>query len=262
MPIAWAPSARLADQRSISVSTISSYLLVSTNLAKWRAITAKKPEVANQTKYFQENISKVKSADELLGNARLFGYAMNAFGLGDRITAKGLMRQVLQQGVTDSDALANKLNNPNIRAFATAFDFKDNGASTTASPALLKNVVDRYTETTLEADQAKQNPGVELALYFERNAPNLTSVYGILADKKLLTVVQTALGISPLTSAQPVDTQKRLLSNKVNLADFKDPKKLQAFIARFAARYDSANGGAGGATSIGLNPPNALLLGA
>ncbi len=244
------------------MSTISSYLMISKDLPKWQGITAKKPAVSVQTKYFQENITKVKSADQLLNNPRLFAYSMTAFGLGDKINAKGLMKQVLQQGVTDSNALANKLNNPNILAFAKAFDFKDTGAATTSSPTLAQNVIARYTETALETDQSKQNPGVELALYFQRNAPNLTSVYGILADKKLLTVVQTALGISPLTSAQPIDTQKRLLANKVNIADFKDAKKLQAFIARFAAMYDSVNGDPSNPTAAALSAPNALLLGA
>jgi len=57
----------------------------------------------------------------------------------------------------------------------------------------------------------------------------------------LLTVVQTALGISPLTSAEPLDTQAHLLSKLVNISDFKNPAKLQSFIERFAAMYDSNN---------------------
>jgi hypothetical protein len=112
----------------------------------------------------------------------------------------------------------------------------------------------------LETNQGKQNPGVQLALYFQRNAPNVTSIYGVLADKNLLTVVQTALGISPLTSGEPVDAQAHLLQGKLKLADFQDPKKLQAFISRFAALYDYNN--AGGADGTPTNPAsaaNALL---
>jgi hypothetical protein len=99
-------------------------------------------------------------------------------------------------------------------------------------------------------------------LHFQQQAPNITSVYGILADKNLLTVVQTALGISPMTSAQPVDTQFRLLSSKLNLMDFQDPKKLNAFISRFAAMYDLNNGDASSASYTAANAPNAILLGA
>jgi hypothetical protein len=203
----------------------------------------------------------VKSASDLLNNTRLFDYAMTAFGLGAQLDSKGLMKKVLQQGVTSGSALANTLNNPNILAFAKAFDFAGKGSATTSSSTFVNTVVNRYVENALETNQGQQNPGVELALYFKQNAPKLTSVYGILADKNLLTVVQTALGISPYTSAEPIDTQYAMLSKQIKLADFQDPKKLQAFISRFAAMYDlNSDSAAGGANYTGSNAPNALLL--
>ncbi len=241
------------------MSTISTYLQISNNLSRWQAITASKPEVSIQTKYFQDNIGNVQTADDLINNPRLFNYAMDAFGLSNMSYAKGLMKQVLEQGVSNSKALAHTLNNPNILAFAQAFDFADNGAST-ASSSLVTNVVSRYTENALETDQGQQDPGVQLALYFQQHAPGVTSAYGIMADKNLLTVVQTALGISPLTSAEPVDTQYALLSNKLNVQDFQDPQKLQSFISRFAAMYDTNNNDPSSPSYTGANVPNALLL--
>lgn len=235
-------------------TTLSSYLTIANNLGKWQTITKKSPDVATQIDYFVKHIGEIKSADELIKNPRLFNFAMNAFGLGDMTYAKGLISKVLKQGVVSPTALANKLNNPNIRAFAQAFDFAAHGAGTTSSPALRSEVVDRFVERSLETTQGKMNPGVELALYFRRNAPKVTSMFGILADKNLLKVVQTALDISPMTSAQTIDTQARLLSSKIKLADFKDNKKLEAFIARFAAMYDSSN-----AAPNGLSP-NAILF--
>jgi uncharacterized protein DUF1217 len=197
---------------------------------RWLAATAQTPAVSLATNYFEQNIGKVKSADDLINNPRLFAYAMTAFGLGDMTYAQGLMKKVLAQGVTSSNALANTLPNPNIRAFAKAFDFADNQASTTASATLVADVVNRYLENSLQTAQGQQDPGVQLALYFHQNAPDITSVYGILGDKNLLTVVQTALGISPLTSAEPIDTQAQMLSGLINISDFKDPAKLQSFI--------------------------------
>ncbi len=57
----------------------------------------------------------------------------------------------------------------------------------------------------MEESAGEQNEGVELALYFARKAPSITSAYGILADKNLLKVVQTALGLSEYTSYQDID---------------------------------------------------------
>ena len=225
------------------MTTLSTYLQIANNQAQWQAMTAKSPEVATQTQYFKDNIGKATSVDAFMKDSRLFNYAMTAFSLGSLTYAKGLMQKVLEGGVSSSSALANTISNANIKAFATAFDFAENGESTTSSSTLVDNVVSRYTEQTLETNQGQQNPGVQLALYFRQHAPDLTSVYGILADRNILTVVQTALGLSPLTSSQSIDTQYRLLSSKVKLDDFKDPAKLQQFISRFAAQYDYNNGG-------------------
>lgn len=241
------------------MTTLSSYLAIARDAARWRTIASKQPEVALQTGYFETNIAKAKNAEDLVNNQRLFAYAMKAFGLGDRLYAKGLMKQVLQQGVATPDALAYKLNNPNILAFARAFDFAAKGAQTTASAELVKSTVEQFTQNALETDQAKQNAGVGLALYFQRKAPTITSIYGILADKKLLQVAQTALDISPMTAVMPLDRQAALLGKKLAVADFKDSAKLQTFISRFAAQYDYKFGDA---SATGSTATNAVLHGA
>jgi len=221
------------------LTTLSTYLSISGNLAKWQGIAAKSPAVSQQTSYYVSNIGRAKSIDGLLENSRLYRYAMTAFGLSDRIDAKALIRKVLQQGVASPSSLANKLSDPRIKAFATAFDFSTYGEETTSRAEVRQDVVNLYMQQQLESDQGRKNPGVQLALYFRRQAPTVTSVYGILADKNLLTVVQTALGVSPMTSAQNIDVQARLLGGKLKVADFQDPKKLESFIARFTAMYDS-----------------------
>ncbi|MFV0280134.1 MAG: DUF1217 domain-containing protein [Rhodoblastus sp.] len=241
------------------MTTLTSYMGIARDAARWRAITSKTPEISMQTKYFQDNIAKVKNADDLIGDARLFAYAMKAFDLGDRLYAKGLMKQVLQQGTASADTLAFKLNNPNIKAFAKAFDFAGKGAQATASAAFAAKIVDQYVENAMEARQTQADAGVGLALYFQRKAPDATSVYSILADRKLLQVVQTALDISPMTGLMPIDRQAALLSKKLDIADFGNPEKLQKFITRFAAQYDYRNAGA---SAAGATATNAILLGA
>ena len=240
------------------MTTIGSYLTVTRNLERWRGIAAKTPDVANETKYFRAKIGKATTIEALLKDRRLFNYAMKSFGLGDRTYAIGLMRKVLEQGVADTKALANTLNDPNIRAFARAFDYKG-GNATVGSESFAQDIVDRYVEQAMQAQQGARNAGVELALYFRARAPQVTSVYGVLADKKLLQVVQTALDIAPASSAQPIDTQARLLKAKLNLENFQDPRKLDTFISRFAAAYDMKNPGACSMTDTNAN---ALLYGA
>jgi len=229
-------------------TTLSQYLTVANNLSQWQSYTAKTPAVQTATQYFEQNIGSVTSAQQLVNNPRLFDYAMTAFGLGDMTYAKGMMEKVLQEGVTSSTALANTLDNSDIHAFATAFNFAQNGAQTTSSSSLVSQVVNKYIENSLETNKGQQDPGVQLALYFQSHAQSITNVYSILADKNLLTVVQTALGISPLMSLEPVDQQAQMLQSKLNLSNFQNPTKLQQFIEQFCAQYD-ANNNTPGSTS-------------
>ena len=238
------------------MSTLSSYLTVNNNLSRFQTMTAKTASVSLATAYYQANIGNVKSADDLVNNPRLYNYVMTAFGLGDQAPYyQGLIKKVLQQGVSSSSDLAHTLNDSRVLALAQAFNFAANGAATTQSSAVQTNVVNAYVNQSLDTSQGQQNPGVQLALYFQQNASSITNAYSILANKNLLTVVQTALGFSPLSSNEPVDTQAKQIAAKVNFSDFQDPKKVQSFIAQFCAMYDVNNFN----SSISTNPPNAII---
>ena len=247
------------------MTTLSSYLTVAANLTRWQTITAADPTISTATKYFKANIGSVTSISQFVNNTRLYNYAMTAFGLGDQAPYyKGLITKVLQQGVSSSSSLAHTLNDSRVLALATAFNFAANGAATTKSSSFQTNVVNQYITQSLDTAQGNQNPGVQLALNFQQNAANITNAYQILANKNLLTVVQTALGFSPLMSAEPIDTQAKQLSAKINFSDFKNPKKLQSFIEQFCALYDLNNSSASGSTSSStfLSPANAIIAGA
>ena len=74
----------------------------------------------------------------------------------------------------------------------------------------------------LESDQgAQQDVGVELALYFQRVAPTVTSEFGILADPNLLQAAQTIFGLSPSTSAENINKQAQTLSQLMPISDLR-----------------------------------------
>lgn len=223
------------------MSTFTDYMTIANNLGRYQAMTAADPTVAQATKYFQANIGNIKTVDQFVANSRIFNYAMTAFGLSDMTYAKSLIKQVLEQGVSSSTALANKLNNPKILALANAFNFALYGSSTTQTIAATSDVTSKYVMQTLETNEGNKNAGVQLALYFQQNAGKITDGYSILADSNLLKVAQTTLGLSSYTSAENIDRQAAQFDKLLNYSDFQDPAKLRNFLQRFAAQYDLAN---------------------
>ena len=199
-------------------STTSAYLAVSQNLPRYQAMTAAEPAVKTATAYYEANIGSVTSIQDFVGNYRLLSYALDAYGLGDQINATALITKVLEGGVSNPNSLANTLSNSAWKAFATAFNFVGDDASSAASPNAVQTTTSDYVEQQLESDQGAQNVGVELALYFQRVAPTVTSEYGILADPNLLEVAQTIFGLAgdqrrehqyPSADALPADADLR-----------------------------------------------------
>ena len=231
----------------MALSTLGTYLQVSNNLTKWQNLTSSQPEVKAATAYYQANIGSVKTPAELVNNYRLFSYVMTAYGLGDMASyGKGLIEKTLEEGTGSQSNLAYTLNNPEILSLAQTFNFAADGASATTSTAATSGVVSNYIEQTMDSNEGQSNPGIQLALHFQQNASSIQNAYNILADKNLLTVVQTALGISSLTSEEDVDTQSNLITSTLknegySIADFQDPTKVQKFVEKFCAMYDITN---------------------
>jgi hypothetical protein len=237
------------------VSTIASYQLITNNMARSLQQTLDKPDVQRETAYYLAHIGDVKSIAAFIDDYRLFSYAMKAFGLSDMTYAKAFLRKVLTEGVASSTSFANKLVDTRYKEFATAFDFASLGERATAVSASTSGTVEKYLHQTLEEDAGEKDDGVRLALYFERKAASITSPYQVLADPALIKVVQTALGISPLTSAADVDKQAAMLTKGIDFTDFQDPEKLERFLQRFSAIWQTDNPDESTTPSILIDQP-------
>ena len=163
--------------------------------------------------------------------------------------ARGLLKRSCNKEPAARTILPTRSTIRKTLSLAQTFNFATQGAKTTSSTAVQSGVVNNYIEQALDSNEGKSHPGVQLALYFQQNASKITSAYSILADKNLLTVVQTALGISPTTSQEDIDTQANMISAKLNISDLQDPAKLQKFIEKFCVLYDANNSGATGSQS-------------
>ena len=230
-------------------TTTSTYLQVSQNLARYQAMTAEQPDVKTATAYYEANIGSVKSVADLVGNYRLLSYALQAYGLGNQINSPALVKQVLEGGVSNSKSLANTLPNPQWKAFAKAFDFTDAGAASPSAASSVTTTTGDYVEQQLEANEGEEDPGVQLALYFQRVAPSVTSSYGILGNENLLEVVQTIFGLASTTSASEIDAEANSVGKLLPTSELQDPKKVEQLVTRFTAAYDAKYGPASGSSS-------------
>ena len=220
-------------------STITAYL---TNTA---SDTASQAAAKTATLYYQEAIKNVTSVSSLLADPKLVAYVEKAYSIPTNTTPT-VLTQVFTSDLSNLKSKANALGS-NYAAMASAFDFTTTGLVGTETQgaqtkAQLYTTNSGYIDQQMETDASAQNPGIGLALYLQFNASKITDAYSILADTKLTTILQTALGLSSTSSAGSIDSQAATINSKIKLSDLKDPTKLSAFIQKFSILYD-------------LNPP-------
>ena len=231
------------------LTTSDNYRLIAKDLTRSLTTLSKDPQVARETEFYMDNIGKIKSVDDFMKNDRIYRFAMKAFGLDDMAYAKAFVKKVLTEGLSDPKSFANSLTDPRFKDLAATFNFEAKGEATTESTDARQGTVDRYLRLALEQKSGEQNEGVRLALYFSRKAPTISSTLGIMADKALLKVVQTALNMPAETALMSLDKQVEMYSKRIDVADFKDPKKLEKFVTRFTSMWELSNGGASQASS-------------
>lgn len=226
-------------------------------------------QAVEENAYYHNNISRVRSLNDFLGDKRLVTYVLKAYGLEGERVSNDMLRNILTSDPFDKDSYVSKLSDSRFRDLAAAFNFTSDGeigraaAQQVQTRSSLLKTIDLHVRQTMERDAGLQNEGVRLALYFQRKAGDVSTVFGILADKALFEVVRTTLGLPTGMSQADIDKQADMITKRLDIADLKDPEKVSKFLARFSALYDLNNGTStasaasiligGGQSGIGTN---------
>ena len=184
------------------VSTYTSYKLITRDIDRSIDRVEKQPLVDRETRYYLDNIGKVKTIEEFVKNDRLFRYAMKAHGLEDMTYAKAFVVKALKEGVSDPDSFANKLTDKRYAEFVTSFNFAKYGELATSYNRAQDDVPKNFaTRVDLAATQNGFDYfGAETG-YYLTNIPKVTSVDELMADNRLLTYAMAAFGLDSETEA-------------------------------------------------------------
>ena len=180
------------------ISTYLSYQSYAADLPKTLAPVASEAQISRDAQYYRDNIGKVSSVDDFIGNTRLFSFAMKAYGLEDMTYAKAFMRKVLESDVNDSKSFVGKLTDPRFMTFAKAFNFSTDGV-VAGSPVAAQETADENDTIGLYSDQRiKQGTAAANdAAYYQNNIGTVHSVGELLSRPQLLNYALIAYGLDP-----------------------------------------------------------------
>jgi hypothetical protein len=176
------------------VSTYLGYANATKDMATTLKNVASQADTKSAQQYYDANIGSVKTVDDLLGNYRLFSYAMTAYGLSDMTYAKSMMKQVLTSDLSDPNSFANKLTDPRYRQFAAAFNF---GVTTTAQTVQTTSQATTLTDAYKQSFSTEEDDAASATSYYDTQIDQVTNVDQLLGDDQLKDYVLKAYGIDP-----------------------------------------------------------------
>ena len=133
----------------------------------------------------------------------------------------------------------------------------DTQTAALADAGNVSTILSQYETSQYEAQQGKQTPGLDTALYFTRIAPSITSINQLMSDPTLLKVVTTDLGVADTFGQLPFDEQQALLTKKLDVSSFGKPASVQQYAEQYLALTSEQAASGGNA----VDPALAILTG-
>ncbi|HEV2159638.1 DUF1217 domain-containing protein [Bradyrhizobium sp.] len=196
---------------------------------------------------YQEAIAGIDSVSDLLKNRKMVDFVLVAKGLDPKKVSDEFLKKIFASDLSNPRSFANSQSDSRFADIVASFNFDSKG-NVARLPMMGPQKGDQFRETqanylqqSLEQQQGDTNPGVRLALYFQRKAGEITSAYDILADKALSEVFRTTFNLPDSMAAMPIDQQAKFVDKFMKIKDLSDPTKVAKLLNRFTAMYDVKN---------------------
>lgn len=208
-------------------------------------------QLQRTTDYFRENIGKIETAEQLVGDRQLLTVALGAFGLQDDINSQFFIRKILEEGSVNDDALANRFTDPRYKEMAQAFGFGPGEFLKTGQPVFAEAIIDRYEAIEFEVAAGQKNEAMRFALYAEREMGNLAQEdmsndakwFTLMGEPPLRNLFEKAFNLPTSFGQIDIDQQLKVFKERArsefgsdDLSIFNDPEMVQDLITKYIVR--------------------------
>ena len=229
--------------------------------AKALARLAKDPQLAREMENFAKAAAKAADVKAALRDPRILDVLLPALGLPDAVGQPGLALRALTADPTQADGLLARLPDSRWKEAAATLNLHERGIAALRDPKVQASLADGLRRMAWKSELDAGQPGIGDALLFRDRASAATNAYAVLADPVLRRVVTTALGLPQAIVVQPIETQARAITARLDLAKLQDPREVAKLAERYVVAAAGNGGTAAGASSalLGLLPAGGLL---
>ncbi len=210
----------------------------------------KSPTIIRDTDYFEQKVGEIQTAKDLVSDRRLLRVTLGAFGLQEDINSRAFIQKILEEGVSDDDALANRLADDRYARLAETFGF-DRASPRTMEGGFGVEITTLFRARSFEIAIGDQDQALRLALNTKRELAEIVTSdesdnakwFTIMGTAPLREVFETVLGLPSSFGQLDLDRQLIEFQDRAerqlgisNLEDFAEPERLEKLIERFLLR--------------------------
>jgi hypothetical protein len=249
----------LAQSNATITNVAKDYILRQTRYLEGDELKAAKTKAEEESKYYTDKMQRLDNRDQLLKDEKLLDILFKSKGIDPETLTEDFLEQIFTSDLDDPLSYVNTLDDKRFAQIVGSFNFDDEGEIDRSKGGAAQNggqaaaTQSMYLSQLLETEQGNENPGVRLALYFQRMADTITDPYVILGDDALAEFFRISFSLPSEFSGMDVDKQAQVVEKNLNLQDLADPEKLKKLVERFTMMYDLEN------TSV--SSPAASILG-
>jgi hypothetical protein len=226
---------------------VFSPIVPSNGIAGWRflqrtletqtAAFNQSPQLQRDSDYFRENISDIKTAEELVSDRRLLSVALGAVGLDDDIDNKFFIKKMLEEGIVADDALANRFTDTRYQNLVKAFGFGPSEITRTGISLFTDEILESFQRKQFEISVGDQDQSMRIALFGQNELSEIALGDGsetqkwftIMGQPALRQLFEGALGLPTSFGQIDIDKQKEVFQARTEaLFGSSDPQQFEA----------------------------------
>jgi hypothetical protein len=237
----------LLQSNAAITNVAKDYILRKTRFLEGDELDAARTKAQTEAKYYTDAMQRIGSRDELLADRKTLDILLISKGIDPATVTNDFLKQAFTSDPADPESFVNKQTDKRFAQIVGTFNFDSKGEIDRSSAGEAQNggevvaTQDLYVRQMLETQQGEENPGVRLALYFERMSDSITDPYVILGDEALMEFFRVTFSLPAEIGNMDVDQQAKIVEKKLNLEDLSDPEKVKKLVQRFTIMYDLEN---------------------
>ncbi|KAB1085484.1 DUF1217 domain-containing protein [Neorhizobium galegae] len=237
----------LLQSNAAITNVAKDYILRKSRFMEGDELKAARAKAQTEAKYYTDAMQRIGSRDELLADRKTLDILLISKGIDPSKVTNDFLKKAFNSDPADPKSFVNTQTDKRFAQIVGTFNFDSKGEIDRSSAGEAQNggevvaTQDLYVRQMLETQQGEENPGVRLALYFERMSDSITDPYVILGDEALMEFFRVTFSLPGEIGNMDVDRQAKIVKNKLNLEDLSDPEKVKKLVQRFTIMYDLEN---------------------